>query len=202
VAHSVGLRSTTTIMFGHVDGPRSWARHLVELREQQRRSGGFTEFVPLPFVHMEAPIYLQGRARPGPTFREAVLMHAVSRLALHPHITNIQASWVKMGIPGAQACLRSGANDLGGTLMNESISRAAGAEHGQELGPEAMEAAIGAIDRVPRQRTTLYGEPSPERIAASFGARPLLEPVNPPANEAGLKPLRVLDRPGLVSRAS
>jgi FO synthase len=199
VAHRVGLRSTTTIMFGHVDGPRSWARHLVELREQQRRSGGFTEFVPLPFVHMEAPIYLKGQARPGPTFREAVLMHAVSRLALHPHITNIQTSWVKMGIPGAQACLGSGANDLGGTLMNESISRAAGAEHGQELGPEAMEAAIRAIGRTPRQRTTLYGAPPRERVAASFGAPPLSEPVNPPANEAGLKPLPVLDRPGLVS---
>jgi FO synthase len=202
VAHSVGLRSTTTIMFGHVDGPRSWARHLVELREQQRRSGGFTEFVPLPFVHMEAPIYLQGRARPGPTFREAMLMHAVARLGLHPWITNIQASWVKLGVEGAQAVLRAGANDLGGTLMNESISRAAGAEHGQELGPEAMEAAIRAIDRTPRQRTTLYGEPPEERVAASFGAPPLSEPVNPPANEAGLKPLRVLDRPGLVSPAS
>jgi FO synthase len=201
VAHGVGLRSTTTIMFGHVDGPRNWARHLVELREQQRRSGGFTEFVPLPFVHMEAPIYLKGQARPGPTFREAVLMHAVARLGLHPWITNIQASWVKLGVEGAQAVLRAGANDLGGTLMNESISRAAGAEHGQELGPEAMEAAIRAIGRSPRQRTTLYGEPSEERVAASFGARPLSEPVNPPANEAGLRPLRVLDRPGLASSA-
>ncbi|HEY3070458.1 MAG TPA: 7,8-didemethyl-8-hydroxy-5-deazariboflavin synthase CofG, partial [Gaiellaceae bacterium] len=126
-AHRAGLRSTTTVMFGSVEGPRSWARHLVHLREQQRRSGGFTEFVPLPFVHMEAPIYLKGLARPGPTFREALLMHAVARLALHPHITNIQASWVKLGIDGAQAVLRAGANDLGGTLMNESISRAAGA---------------------------------------------------------------------------
>jgi FO synthase len=202
VAHRVGLNSTTTIMFGHVDGPRSWARHLIELREQQRRSGGFTEFVPLPFVHMEAPIYLQGRARPGPTFREAILMHAVARLGLHPWITNIQASWVKLGVEGAQAVLRAGANDLGGTLMNESISRAAGAEHGQELRPEVMEAAIRAIDRTPQQRTTLYGDPADERVAASFGAPPLTEPVNPPANEAGLKPLRVLDRPGLVSPAS
>jgi FO synthase len=202
VAHRVGLRSTTTIMFGHVDGPRSWARHLIELREQQRRSGGFTEFVPLPFVHMEAPIYLQGRARPGPTFREAMLMHAVARLGLHPWITNIQASWVKLGVEGAQAVLRAGANDLGGTLMNESISRAAGAEHGEELGPEAMEEAIRAIGRSPRQRTTLYSEPAQERVAASFGAPALSEPVNPPANEAGLRPLRVLDRPGLVSPAS
>jgi FO synthase len=197
VAHGVGLRSTTTIMFGHVDGPRNWARHLVELREQQRRSGGFTEFVPLPFVHMEAPIYLKGRARPGPTFREAMLMHAVARLALHPWITNVQASWVKLGVEGAQAVLRAGANDLGGTLMNESISRAAGADHGQELAPEAMEAAIRAIGRTPRQRTTLYGDPPEERVAASFDAPPLSEPVNPPASEAGLRPLPKLDRPGL-----
>jgi FO synthase len=196
-AHRVGLRSTTTIMFGHVDGPRSWARHLIALREQQRRSGGFTEFVPLPFVHMEAPMYLRGQARPGPTFREALLMHAVARLALHPWIANIQASWVKLGVDGAGAALRSGANDLGGTLMNESISRAAGADHGQELPPEAMEEAIRAIGRRPRQRTTLYGEPPEERVVASFGAPPLSEPINPPANEAGLKPLPVLDRPGL-----
>ncbi len=197
VAHRAGLRSTTTIMFGHVDGPRNWARHLIELREQQRRTGGFTEFVPLPFVHMEAPMYLRGQARPGPTFREALLMHAVARLALHPWITNIQASWVKLGVEGAQAVLRAGANDLGGTLMNESISRAAGADHGQELPPEGMEAAIRAAGRIPRQRTTLYGEAPPDRVAASFGAPPLSEPINPPANEAGLKPLQVLDRPGL-----
>jgi FO synthase len=196
-AHSVGLRSTTTIMFGHVDGPRSWARHLIALREQQQRTGGFTEFVPLPFVHMEAPMYLKGMARPGPTFREALLVHAVGRLALHPWITNVQASWVKLGVEGAQAALRAGANDLGGTLMNESISRAAGADHGQELAPEGMEAAIRAIGRTPKQRTTLYGDPSEERVAASFGAPPLSEPINPPASEAGLRPLPVLDRPGL-----
>ena len=196
-AHRVGLRSTTTVMFGHVDGPPSWARHLIELREQQRRSGGFTEFVPLPFVHMEAPIYLKGRARPGPTFREAMLMHAVARLALHPWITNVQASWVKLGIEGAQAVLRAGANDLGGTLMNESISRAAGADHGQEMPPEGMEAAIRATGRTPRQRTTLYGEPPAERVSASFGAPPLSEPVNPPASEAGLVPPPKLVRPGL-----
>ncbi|HXV02738.1 MAG TPA: 5-amino-6-(D-ribitylamino)uracil--L-tyrosine 4-hydroxyphenyl transferase CofH [Gaiellaceae bacterium] len=201
VAHSVGLRSTTTIMFGHVDGPQNWARHLTALREQQRRSGGFTEFVPLPFVHMEAPMYLRGQARPGPTFREAMLVHAVARLALHPAITNIQASWVKLGVEGAQAVLRAGANDLGGTLMNESISRAAGADHGQEFPPEAMEQAIRAIGRTPRQRTTLYGDAPPDRVAASFGAAPLSEPLNPPANEAGLRPLPVLDRPGLAASA-
>jgi FO synthase len=199
-AHRVGLRSTTTIMYGHVEGPRSWARHLLALRDQQRRSGGFTEFVPLPFVHMEAPIYLKGRARPGPTFREALLMHAVARLALHPWITNIQASWVKLGVEGGKAALRAGANDLGGTLMNESISRAAGADHGQELAPEGMEAAIRAIGRIPKQRTTLYGDAPPERVAASFGAPPLAEPVNPPADEAGLRPPPKLVRPGLVER--
>ncbi|MEX0817574.1 MAG: 5-amino-6-(D-ribitylamino)uracil--L-tyrosine 4-hydroxyphenyl transferase CofH [Gaiellales bacterium] len=197
-AHRVGLRSTTTMMFGSVEGPRSWARHLLELREQQKRSGGFTEFVPLPFVHMEAPIFLKGRARPGPTFREALLVHAVARLALHPHITNIQASWVKLGVEGAQAVLNAGANDLGGTLMNESISRAAGAAHGQEMPPEGMEAAIRAIGRTPRQRTTLYGTPDPERIRLSYGAPPLAEPVNPHVNDAGLKRPPRLVRPGLA----
>jgi FO synthase len=200
-AHRIGLRSTTTIMFGSVEGPRSWARHLVALREQQKRTGGFTEFVPLPFVHMEAPIYLQGRARPGPTFREAVLMHAVARLALHPHITNIQASWVKLGIEGAQAALRAGANDLGGTLMNESISRAAGASHGQEMPPERMEAAIRELGREPRQRTTLYGTPDPERIARSYDAPPLAEPLNPSVNDAGLRRPTRLVRPGLGALA-
>ena len=198
-AHRVGLRSTTTIMFGSVEGPRSWARHLLALREQQQRSGGFTEFVPLPFVHMEAPIYLKGLARPGPTFREALLMHAVGRLALHPHITNVQTSWVKMGVEGAQAALRSGANDLGGTLMNESISRAAGAAHGQEMPPERMEEAIRAIGRTPRQRTTLYGIPDPERTRLSFGAPPLAEPVNPSVNDARLERPQRLVRPGLAT---
>ncbi|MFL5931756.1 MAG: 5-amino-6-(D-ribitylamino)uracil--L-tyrosine 4-hydroxyphenyl transferase CofH [Gaiellaceae bacterium] len=196
-AHRLGLRSTTTIMFGHVDGPRSWARHLIALREQQRRSGGFTEFVPLPFVHMEAPIYLRGRARPGPTFREALLVHAVGRLALHPWITNVQASWVKLGLEGAKAVLLAGANDVGGTLMNESISRAAGASHGQEAPPEVLEAAIRALGRTPRQRTTLYGEPPAEQTARSFGAPPLAEPHNPSVNDARLQRPSQLVRPGL-----
>jgi FO synthase len=199
-AHRAGLRSTTTVMFGSVEGPRSWARHLVHLREQQRRSGGFTEFVPLPFVHMEAPIYLKGLARPGPTFREALLMHAVARLALHPHITNIQASWVKLGIDGAQAVLRAGANDLGGTLMNESISRAAGASHGQEMPPERMEKAIRALGREPRQRTTLYGTPDAERRRRSYGAPPLVEPLNPHVSDARLRRPKRLVRPGLAVR--
>jgi len=192
-AHGLGLRSTATIMFGHVEAPRSWARHLLAIRDQQRRTGGFTEFVPLPFVHMEAPIYLRGRARPGPTFREALLVHAVARLALHPWIANVQASWVKLGPDGARAALAAGCNDLGGTLMNESISRAAGASHGQELPPEAMEALIRSAGRTPRQRTTLYGVPPAERTRASFGAPPLAEPVNPSVNDAGLtRPLRLL----------
>jgi len=198
-AHRVGLRSTTTIMYGAVEGPRSWARHLLALRGQQELTGGFTEFVPLPFVHMEAPIFLKGGARPGPTFREAVLMHAVGRLALHPWITNVQASWVKLGVDGARAALRAGANDLGGTLMNESISRAAGAAHGQEMPPELMEDAIRAIGRTPRQRTTLYGTPDFERTRLSFGAAPLIEPVNPSVNDAGLKPPPRLVRPGLAA---
>jgi len=175
-AHAAGIRTTSTIMFGAVEGPESWARHLLHLRRLQGRTGGFTEFVPLPFVHMETPIYLKGRARKGPTFREAVLMHAVARLALHPLITNIQTSWVKMGAAGAAACLDAGANDLGGTLMNESISRAAGTRHGEEFPPDRMEALIRSIGRTPRQRTTLYGAPAAERMAASFAA-PALEPV-------------------------
>ena len=201
-AHRVGLKSNVTMMFGHVEGPRSWARHLVESRKQQRRSGGFTEFVPLPFVHMEAPIALKGQARRGPTFGEVLLVHAVARLALHPWITNIQVSWVKLGPDGVAAALRAGVNDLGGTLMNESISRAAGAEHGQEFAPEAMEALIRANGRVPRQRTTLYGDVPAERRAASFGAPPLAGPVNPPVRDAGLKAPPRLVRPGFVRAAA
>jgi FO synthase len=180
-AHAAGLRSTVTIMYGHADRYEHWARHLLRVRALQAKTGGFTEFVPLPFVPMETPIYLKGRARRGPTYREAVLMHAVARLALHPVITNIQTSWVKMGSGGAAACLQTGANDLGGTLMNESITRAAGAVHGQEMPPESMEALIWSLGRVPRQRTTLYADASAERRAASFGAAPLLEPINTPA---------------------
>ena len=155
-AHSTGLRSTTTIMFGHVEGSLNWARHLLRLRDLQEETGGFTEFVPLPFVHMEAPMYRKGRARKGPTFREAILMHAVARLVLYPHINNIQASWVKMGSEGVKACLNAGVNDLGGTLMNESISRAAGASHGQEFTAAQMRRLIVSAGREPQQRTTRY----------------------------------------------
>jgi len=180
-AHRVGLRTTATIMYGHMERPLHWARHLLTVRDLQEETGGFTEFVPLPFVHMEAPMYQRGRARKGPTYREAVLMHAVARLVLNPLIPNIQTSWVKMGREGAAVCLGAGANDLGGTLMNESISRAAGTEHGQELGPETMEALIRSIGRLPQQRTTLYGEVSDERRAASFNA-PALAPIVIAAN--------------------
>ncbi len=170
-AHGVGFKTTSTIMYGHVDRYEHWARHLLRIRALQVETGGFTEFVPLPFVHMEAPIYLKGRARRGPTFREAVLMHAVARLALHPVLTNIQTSWVKMGPEGVKVCLESGANDLGGTLMDETITRSAGAVHGQEMTPERMESIIRSIGRVPRQRTTVYGEAPEERYAASFASR-------------------------------
>ena len=180
-AHRVGFRTTATIMYGHIDRPRNWARHLARIRALQARTGGFTEFVPLPFVHMEAPIYLKGRARRGPTFRESLLMHAVARLALHPLVTNIQASWVKMGPRGVRACLAAGVNDLGGTLMNESITRAAGAGFGQELPPERMEALISSAGRTPRQRSTTYGEPSPGQVGRSFEAADLSPVVQTPA---------------------
>ncbi len=176
-AHNIGLKSTSTIMFGHMERLDSWARHLVRVRDLQKETNGFTEFVPLPFVHMEAPLYLKGRARKGPTFRETVLMHAVARLALHPHIRNIQVSWVKLGRAGAAACLEAGANDLGGTLMNESISRAAGTAHGQEMPPEQMDAFISSMRRVPRQRTTVYHDVPDQRLRQSYDAAPL-EPIN------------------------
>jgi FO synthase len=200
-AHRVGLCSNVTMMFGHVDAPRHWARHLIRVRAQQQRSGGFTEFVPLPFVHMEAPIWRRGLARSGPTFGETLLVHAVARLVLHPEIANIQASWVKLGPDGVRAVLEAGVNDLGGTLMNESISRAAGAGHGQELVPERMEAIIRAAGRSPRQRTTLYGTPPREQTRRSFGAAPLAEPLNPPAREAPLPPLARLVRAVPVGEA-
>jgi FO synthase len=199
VAHRVGLRSNVTMMFGHVEGPRNWARHLVHAREQQRSSGGFTEFVPLPFVHMEAPMWLRGNARSGPTFGETLLVHAVARLALHPWITNIQVSWVKLGAQGVAAALRAGVNDLGGTLMNESISRSAGAEHGQEFPPESMERLIRSAGRIPRQRTTLYDSAPEERRLRSFGAAPLAEPWNPPVKDARLVAPPRLIRPGFAA---
>ncbi|GIL00550.1 MAG: FO synthase [Alphaproteobacteria bacterium] len=177
-AHRVGLPTTATIMFGHVDGYRHWARHLLRIRALQTETGGFTEFVPLPFVHMEAPIYLRGRARRGPTSRETILMHAVARLVLHSLIDNIQTSWVKLGSEGARLCLAAGANDLGGTLMNESISRAAGTEHGQELPPPEMHKLIESCGRLPRQRTTLYRDVDQDRRSAGWQAEALAPVIN------------------------
>ena len=155
-AHSMGLKMSTTMMFGHADNYQSWARHMIVLREIQKETSGFTEFVPLPFVHMAAPIFLKGKARRGPTFAETIKVHAVARLALHPWITNIQASWVKLGVEGSQIALAAGANDLGGTLMNETISRAAGASHGQEITGDEMKRIITDIGRPWAQRTTTY----------------------------------------------
>ncbi|ANK82843.1 MAG: 7,8-didemethyl-8-hydroxy-5-deazariboflavin synthase [Rhizobiales bacterium NRL2] len=198
-AHGAGFRTTATIMFGHVDRYPNWARHLLALRDLQAETGGFTEFVPLPFVHMEAPIYLKGRARRGPTFREAVLMHAIPRLVFHGLIGNIQTSWVKMGPEGVKTCLNAGANDLGGTLMNETITRAAGATYGEEMPPEAMEALIRAAGRTPRQRTTTYADAPEGQVRRSFGARPLADVVNAPAAryERGRRPQKLI-RPGLA----
>lgn len=186
-AHSIGLRSTATIMFGHVEHYQHWARHFLRLLDVQKRTGGFTEFVPLPFVAEEAPMYLKGRARKGPTFREAVLMHAVARLVLSPHIKNIQASWVKLGNRGVQACLSAGVNDLGGTLMNESITRAAGATHGQENSPENLDAMITAAGRHPQHRSTLYGEVDASHIAQSYNAAELSPLVNDLTERASRK---------------
>ena len=176
-AHALGLPTTATIMFGHVESPRHWARHLLRIRNLQTRSGGFTEFVPLPFVHQEAPLFRRHSARSGPTFRECMLMHAVARIVFHGQISNIQASWTKMGRSGVSQLLAAGVNDLGGTLMNESISRAAGTRNGQELPPEEMDELIRQCGRTPIQRTTLYGSPKPDRINCSYGAPQLLPVV-------------------------
>lgn len=164
-AHSVGLKSTATIMFGHVDDYRHWARHLRVIRDLQHQTGGFTEFVPLPFVHMEAPIWIKGKARSGPGFREAILMHAIARIALHGAIPNIQASWVKLGEAGVVTALRAGVNDLGGVLMDESITRAAGGAHGQCFDVARMHETARAAGRYARQRTTLYEQVQKEIMA-------------------------------------
>lgn len=166
-AHRVGLRSTATMMFGHVEGYEHWARHLLKIRDLQEETGGFTEFVPLPFVHMESPIWTKGRARSGPSFRETILMYAIARLVLHPVISNIQASWVKLGPSGVAAALRAGVNDLGGTLMDESITRAAGGLNGQLCDPAQMAQLALEAGRDAVQRTTLYGTLSAPRLEAA-----------------------------------
>lgn len=196
-AHDVGFNTTATIMYGHVDRPENWARHLIHVRDLQAQTGGFTEFVPLPFVHMEAPLYLKGRARKGPTFREAILMHAVSRIVLHGFIDNIQASWVKMGHAGVVACLNAGVNDLGGTLMNESITRAAGSEHGQETSPQMMLDMIASAGRIAKQRSTAYGEVALERQLKGLNAGVLTAIINTPARKFEHK-----NRPSLIKNKS
>jgi FO synthase len=156
-AHTLGIRSSSTIMFGHVDAPPHWVFHIRRIRRIQEETGGFTEFVPLPFVHQNAPIYLAGRARPGPTIVENRRMHAIARILLDGAIDNVQVSWVKMGVEACQVMLRGGANDFGGTLMEETISRMAGAEWGIRMEPAEFQEAIRAIGRVPVERTTTYG---------------------------------------------
>jgi 7,8-didemethyl-8-hydroxy-5-deazariboflavin synthase CofH subunit len=158
-AHSLGIPTTSTIMYGHVETERHSARHLLLLRDLQRRSGGFTEFVPLSFVHTEAPLYADSRVkgvRAGATGMEVLKMHAVARLVLNRDIPNLQVSWVKEGLKMSQACLAAGANDLGGTLINESISTSAGASHGQLLRPRDLRQCIRAAGRIPAERSTLY----------------------------------------------
>lgn len=157
VAHGIGTPSSSTIMYGHVDAPPHWVAHIRRLARIQDESGGFTEFVPLPFVHQNSPIYLAGKARPGPTLEENRRMHAVARVLLHGRIANVQVSWVKMGMEYCKTVLRGGANDFGGTLMEETISRMAGAEWGIRKEPEEFVQAIQEIDRIPAERTTLYG---------------------------------------------
>ncbi|HEX4244705.1 MAG TPA: 5-amino-6-(D-ribitylamino)uracil--L-tyrosine 4-hydroxyphenyl transferase CofH [Acidimicrobiales bacterium] len=177
-AHTVGLRSNVTIMFGAVEHPRSWARHLVRTRALQHETGGFTEFVPLPFVHMATPLYLQRRSRRGPTFRETLLMHAVGRIAYRGAIDNIQVSWVKMGAEGVRQLLGAGVNDLGGTLMDENISRAAGASHGQMMDVDGFEELVAPLGRRLVQRTTLYGRVSgPPGDSSSWDADAAVRPI-------------------------
>jgi FO synthase len=155
-AHDVGIRSSSTIMFGHVDAPPHWVGHLRRIARIQQDTGGFTEFVPLPFIHRNAPIYLAGHARPGPSFEDSVRVHAVARILLDGLIHNVQVSWVKLGVEASSEILESGANDFGGTLMEETISRMAGAGWGIRMTPEEFDEAIRAIGRTPAVRTTTY----------------------------------------------
>jgi len=199
-AHEAGFNTTATIMYGHMEQYSHVARHLLRIKALQSRTQGFTEFVILPFIHMESPLYLKGKARKGPTFREAVLIHAVSRLVLAPEFRNIQASWTKLGHQGVLACLRAGVNDVGGTLMNETITRAAGASHGQETTPEEMEKIIERAGRIPRQRSTTYGPVSDIQRQKSFGAMGLSDPVYSSAKKYERKTKKKkteLVRPGL-----
>ena len=157
-AHELGIRSSATMMYGHVDRPDHWVAHLRVIQQIQDRTGGFTEFVPLPFVHTSAPIYLAGVARPGPSLRDNVAVHAVARIMLHGRIDHVQTSWVKLGVDGARLMLRSGCDDLGGTLMEETISRMAGSEHGSAKTVAELTGIAEGVGRPVRQRTTTYGE--------------------------------------------
>jgi FO synthase len=171
-AHRVGLPTTSTMMYGHVDTPAHWAAHLLLLRRLQQESGGFTEFVPLPFVHTSAPLYLAGVARPGPTARDDRAVHAVARLVLHGVIDHVQCSWVKLGPELCAQVLDGGVDDLGGTLMEETISRMAGSQHGSRRSVEELEAQARAVGRPARQRTTTYGPVPAERLATARSDRP------------------------------
>ena len=195
-AHKVGFNTTATVMYGHVENPIHWASHLIAIRKLQKRTGGFTEFVPLPYVHMEAPMYLKGNSRAGPSFRESILMHTIARIVFDGLIDNIQTSWVKMGQQGVLACLNAGANDIGGTLMNESITRAAGADHGQEWPPEAMESALVQMNRTPRMRTTAYQDAPASRKEVAFDPPQLQQIENASANKLQRsKKLEILAQP-------
>jgi FO synthase len=169
-AHKIGLRSSSTMMYGHVDHPRHWVQHLRVISRIQDETGGFTEFVPLPFVHHSAPIYLAGAARPGPTMRDNLAVHAVARILLHGRIPHIQTSWVKLGVEGTRAMLGAGADDLGGTLMEETISRMAGSEFGSAKTVDQLTEIAGGAGRPVRERTTTYGVPR-ERASASTDSR-------------------------------
>ena len=172
-AHRLGIRSTSTMMYGHTETEEHWVRHLILLRDVQKETGGFTEFVPLGFVHELTQLYKSGDARPGPTVDEHLKVHALSRLMLHGWIDNIQVSWVKMSREVTQACLRAGANDYGGTLMNENISRLAGSTSGEYLSPEEFQTRIHELGRIPAERTTLY------RIVKSHGKNARSDSANP-----------------------
>jgi FO synthase len=199
-AHGAGLPTTATIMFGHVDNSKHWTRHLMHIRALQAETGGFTEFVPLPFIHKEAPMYRRQHCRRGPTFRESVLMHAIARIVLHGLVPNIQVSWTKMGKSGVLECLKAGANDIGGTLMNESISRAAGNQNGQELKPEQMDKLIHKGERVARQRTTKYGRPASECCLKSYDSGPLL-PLENHSERVALSDLLQANMPAFGKRS-
>ncbi len=176
-AHRVGLPTTSTMMYGHVDAPHHWLGHLRLLAQLQDRSGGFTEFVPLPFVHTSAPLYLAGVARPGPTVRDNRAVHAVARLLLAGRIDHVQCSWVKLGPDQCRQVLAGGVDDLGGTLMEETISRMAGSQHGSRKSVEDLETMVRDAGRSPRQRTTGYGPVGVERHAAARAGHALLPVV-------------------------